>query len=52
MIYLGLAMMLFSGMMECCWTIVEEQLGVKVRTFYLKSLMKKEVSWFDINRDG
>jgi len=50
MVYLGLAMMVCAGLMEFCWTAVGERIGVRVRTLYLRSVLKKDVSWFDINR--
>eukprot|EP00826_Nyctotherus_ovalis_P045944 TRINITY_DN5133_c0_g1_i7.p1 TRINITY_DN5133_c0_g1~~TRINITY_DN5133_c0_g1_i7.p1 ORF type:complete len:1278 (-),score=456.32 TRINITY_DN5133_c0_g1_i7:19-3852(-) len=50
MLYLAAGVVVCAGLMEYFWTSVGERIGVKVRTLYLQSVLKKEVTWFDINR--
>ncbi len=50
MLYMGVAALLLSAFSEACWTSAGERLGVKVRGIYLASILKKEISWFDVNR--
>ncbi len=50
MIYVGIASLVFSALSEMCWTSAGERLGVKVRGLYLEAILKKEISWFDVNR--
>ena len=50
MVYLGIFIFFFSAFSQFTWTTAGEGLGVRVRTLYLKSIMKKDISWFDLNR--
>jgi len=50
MIWLGIAALGLSALSEITWTAAGERLGVKVRTLYLESVMKKSIPWFDENR--
>ena len=50
MIYLGAGMLVAAAINEFAWSVVGERLGVLVRTMYLEAVMKKDISWFDLNR--
>ena len=50
MVYLGCAVFVLSAVNQSLWTYVGNRLGVKVRKLYLEAVLKKSVSWFDLNR--
>lgn len=49
-IYVGLANLASSALCEGCWSAIGERLGIRIRIYYLEAIMKKSVSWFDVNK--
>eukprot|EP00826_Nyctotherus_ovalis_P019362 TRINITY_DN15960_c0_g2_i2.p1 TRINITY_DN15960_c0_g2~~TRINITY_DN15960_c0_g2_i2.p1 ORF type:complete len:423 (-),score=51.49 TRINITY_DN15960_c0_g2_i2:35-1303(-) len=49
-VYVGIAALVLSTLTDWTWILAGERLGVNVRKKYLESLLKKEVSWFDLNK--
>eukprot|EP00826_Nyctotherus_ovalis_P054726 TRINITY_DN718_c0_g1_i5.p1 TRINITY_DN718_c0_g1~~TRINITY_DN718_c0_g1_i5.p1 ORF type:complete len:1232 (-),score=388.43 TRINITY_DN718_c0_g1_i5:253-3948(-) len=50
MVYLGVAAFCLSALSQMAWGLTGNRLSVKVRKIYLNSVLKKTVSWFDLNR--
>jgi ATP-binding cassette subfamily B (MDR/TAP) protein 1 len=50
MFCLGFAALALSAINQFLWAYMGNRLGVKVKKLYLESVLKKSVSWFDLNR--
>ncbi len=45
--YVGVGAMFLGWIMNACWIIVGERIGVTTRKKYLQSLLNQEIGWFD-----
>ncbi|CAM0948557.1 unnamed protein product [Alopecurus aequalis] len=47
-VYLGIGTALVSFLQVACWTITGERQATRIRSLYLKSVLRQDISFFDI----
>ncbi|KAG8077649.1 hypothetical protein GUJ93_ZPchr0007g4641 [Zizania palustris] len=47
-VYLGIATAVVSFLQVACWTITGERQAARIRSLYLKSVLKQDIAFFDV----
>ena len=50
MIYIGVSSFFLGTFTKLIWNFIGNKLGIKIRKMYLEAIMKKDVTWFDLNK--
>ena len=49
---LGLFMILFGFLQNCCWQLTATRQKHRIRVVFFESIIRQEISWFDVNESG
>jgi ABC-type multidrug transport system fused ATPase/permease subunit len=50
--YMGTASLLAAYISSCLWVLTGEAQARRIRSLYLHSVLKQDMSWFDLSADG
>ena len=48
----GLFMILFGFLQNCCWSLTATRQKHHIRTAFFESIIRQDISWFDVNESG